>query len=72
MIPLSKNLNIVESSILGTRAKGVSPAMSATRHKSSRMSIVNGPCSLSKVTKSNPALPASSTIVVEGNIMFMP
>jgi len=58
--------------MLGTRAMGVSPAISATRHRSSMSDGVNGPCSPSKDTKSKPTRPASSTSVVDWNDRFIP
>ena len=67
IMPLSRKRSMVGGSMSGTRAMGVKPAISAKRQRSSRMSIVKGPCSLSNETKSKPALPASSISVGEAN-----
>ena len=67
MIPLSRKRRMVGCSMSGTRAIGVIPAMSAKRQRSSSRSIVKGPCSLSKETKSKPARPASSMSVGDEN-----
>ena len=63
---------MVDSSMLGTRAIVVTPARSATRHMSSRLSHENVPCSPSRMTKSSPATPIRSISAADGKASWLP